>query len=112
VQGPGRGGSCAALRRLGSGVDCRGCAWIEGEAADGLAQDARQRERGEGGLWSEPALAEKRASFSRSEAGFFRLGLFREILLKISVELGGNWKGKSVIPGEIRGIGARNFVAM
>jgi hypothetical protein len=28
------------------------------------------------------------------------------------VDFGGNWKGKSAILGEIRGIGARKFEAM
>jgi hypothetical protein len=45
-------------------------------------------------------------------AGFFRLALFREILLKKFVNLGRNWKRKSSILGEIRGIGARKFMAM
>jgi hypothetical protein len=52
-----------------------------------------------------PALAGLRAGFSR-------FGLFREILRELFIELGGNWSGKSMIPSEIRGIGARNFVAM
>jgi hypothetical protein len=52
------------------------------------------------------------SSFSRSGAGFFRLGLFREILCEKFVDLGGNWSEKLMIPGEIRGIGARKFVAM
>jgi hypothetical protein len=45
-------------------------------------------------------------------AGFFRLGLFREILRELFVNLGGNWSGKSSISREIRGIGARKFVDM
>jgi hypothetical protein len=56
-------------------------------------------------------IADERAGFSRSGAGFFRLGLFREILVAKIFDLGGNWSGKSLIPSEIRGIGARNFVA-
>jgi hypothetical protein len=51
-----------------------------------------------------------RAGFSRSEAGFFWLGLFREILLEMFVDLGGNLDGKSSISREIRGIEARKFV--
>jgi hypothetical protein len=61
---------------------------------------------------SEPALARPRAGFSWSEAGFFRLGLFREILLEMFVDLGRNLDEKSTIPGEIQGIGVRKFVAM
>jgi hypothetical protein len=52
-----------------------------------------------------PALAGLRAGFSW-------FGLFRENLRELFVDLGGNWKRKLVIPREIRGIGARNFVAM
>jgi hypothetical protein len=52
-----------------------------------------------------PALAGLRAGFSRFE-------LFREILCELFVDLDGNWKRKSAIPREIRGIGARKFVAM
>jgi hypothetical protein len=46
------------------------------------------------------------------QAGFSRFGLFRENLRELFIDLGGNWKRKLVIPREIRGIGARNFVAM
>jgi hypothetical protein len=45
-------------------------------------------------------------------AGFFQLGLFREILVETFVDLGGNSDRKSTILREIRGIGARKFVAM
>jgi hypothetical protein len=51
-------------------------------------------------------------ALTSSQAGFSRFGLFREILVEIFVELGGNWNEKSSIPREIRGIGARKFVAM
>jgi hypothetical protein len=50
--------------------------------------------------------------FTWSEAGFFRLRLFREILVEKFVNLGGYSKEKSMILREIRGIGARKFVAM
>jgi hypothetical protein len=52
-----------------------------------------------------PALAGLRSGFSR-------FGIFREILRELFVNLGGNWEGKSSILREIRGIGARKFVAM
>jgi hypothetical protein len=65
-----------------------------------------------------PALAGLWAGFSRWAAlaglwaGFFRLALFRENLLEEFVDVGGNSDRKSSIPTEIRGIGARKFVAM
>jgi hypothetical protein len=34
------------------------------------------------------------AGFSRSGAGFFRLGFFREILFEKFFDLGGNWNEK------------------
>jgi hypothetical protein len=37
---------------------------------------------------------------------------FEKFLRELFVDLGGTWKRKSSIPREIRGIGARNFVAM
>jgi hypothetical protein len=61
--------------------------------------------------------ADERAGFSRwagfswSGAGIFQLRLFQEILVAKIFDLGRNWSGKSMIPSEIRGIGARNFVA-
>jgi hypothetical protein len=42
----------------------------------------------------------------------FRLAIFQEILLEEFVDLGGNSDRKSMILGEIRGIGARKFVAI
>jgi hypothetical protein len=51
-------------------------------------------------------------AISGVQTGFSRFRLFREILLEMFVELGANWKIKSLIPAEIRGIGARKFVAM
>jgi hypothetical protein len=44
--------------------------------------------------------------------GFSWFALFREILVEMFVDLGGNSDRKSSIPTEIRGIGARKFVAM
>jgi hypothetical protein len=52
------------------------------------------------------------AGFSWIWAGFSRFGLFREILCELFIDLDRNWKRKSAIPREIRGIGARKFVAM
>jgi hypothetical protein len=52
------------------------------------------------------------AALAGLRSGFSWFGLFREILLEMFVELGGNWNEKSSILGEIRGIGARKFVAM
>jgi hypothetical protein len=52
-----------------------------------------------------PVLAGLRAGFSRSH-------FFEKILRELFVDFGGNLKRKSSIPREIRGIGARNFVAM
>jgi hypothetical protein len=54
----------------------------------------------------------RQAGFSRSWAGFFWLALFQEILCELFVDLGENWSEKSMILGEIQGIGARKFVAM
>jgi hypothetical protein len=51
-------------------------------------------------------------AISSVQTGFSRFGLFQEILLEMFVELGANWKIKSLISAEIRGIGARKFVAM
>jgi hypothetical protein len=45
-------------------------------------------------------------------AGFSRFALFREILREMFVDLGANWKIKSLIPAKIQGIGARKFVAV
>jgi hypothetical protein len=70
--------------------------------------DAGQRQR-DGGSRSSIEL---RAGFSQFGAGFFQLGLFREILLVKFFVLGRNSESKSSIPREIRGIGARKFVAM
>jgi hypothetical protein len=42
------------------------------------------------------------------QTGFRRFGRLREKF----VDLDGNWVGKSSISEEIRGIGARKFVAM
>jgi hypothetical protein len=61
---------------------------------------------------SGPALAGMLAGFSWFRAGFFRFGLFREILVETFVDLGRNLEGKSTISREIRGIGARKFMAM
>jgi hypothetical protein len=61
------------------------------------------------GLWTSFS---RWAGFSRSEAGFFRLGLFREILGEMFFDLGANWKIKSSILAKIQGIGARKFVEM
>jgi hypothetical protein len=58
-----------------------------------------------------PALAGMPA-LAGLRAGFSRFGLFRENLRELFVDLGGNWKRKSSIPREIRGIGARKFVEM
>jgi hypothetical protein len=58
-----------------------------------------------------PAFAGMPA-FAGLRAGFSRFGLFREILRELFVDLGGNWSGQSMIPSEIRGTGARKFVAM
>jgi hypothetical protein len=58
------------------------------------------------------ALAGLWASFSRFRASFFWLGLFREILVEMFVDLGRNSKGKLVIPRGIQRIGAKKFVAM
>jgi hypothetical protein len=66
-----------------------------------LSSDAGCKSEVEAG----PALAGLRASF-------LQLGLFREILFEMFVDLGRNWERKSSIPREIRGIGARKFVAM
>jgi hypothetical protein len=52
------------------------------------------------------------AGLNRSGVAFFWLKLFREILFEKFINFGGNWKEKSSIPREIRGIGARKFVAM
>jgi hypothetical protein len=52
-----------------------------------------------------PTLASLRSSF-------FRLALFREILVTKFFDLGGKWDEKSSILGEIRGIGAKKFVEM
>jgi hypothetical protein len=52
-----------------------------------------------------PALAGLRSSF-------FRLALFREILVAEFFDLGRKRDEKSSILGEIRGIGARKFVEM
>jgi hypothetical protein len=68
--------------------------------------------------WAGPALAGTWAGFSwwagfsRSLAGFFRLALFREILVAKFFDLGGYLDGKSSIPAKIQGIGARKFVEM
>jgi hypothetical protein len=59
-----------------------------------------------------PALAGLWAGFSRSGAGFFWFGLFREILLGKFIDLGRNSEGKSSTPRDIRGIGATIFLAM
>jgi hypothetical protein len=45
-------------------------------------------------------------------AGFSRFALFREILVEMFIDLGRNLNEKSTISGEIRGIGARKFVAI
>jgi hypothetical protein len=76
-------------------------------AFDGLAQDARPRERGGGvdQVMDGSALAGLRS-------GFFRLPLFQEILVAKFFDLGGKWDEKLSILGEIRGIGARKFVEM
>jgi hypothetical protein len=58
-----------------------------------------------------PALAGMPA-LAGLRAGFSMFVLFQEILRELFVDLGGNWKRKWSIPREIRGIGARNFVAM
>jgi hypothetical protein len=58
-----------------------------------------------------PALAGMLA-LAGLRAGFSMFVLFQEIRRELFVDLGGNWKRKSSIPREIRGIGARNFVAM
>jgi hypothetical protein len=50
-----------------------------------------------------PALVCLRSDFSRFK-------LFREILRKLFVDLGANWKRKSSIPAKKQGIGARKFV--
>jgi hypothetical protein len=42
------------------------------------------------------------------QTSFSRFGMLREKF----VDLGANWKIKSSIPGEIRGIGVRKFVEM
>jgi hypothetical protein len=78
-------------------------------AVEGLAQDARPRERGGGGgidqVMDGSALAGLRS-------GFFCLPLFQEILVAKFFDLGGKWDEKLSIMGEIRGIGARKFVEM
>jgi hypothetical protein len=79
-----------------------------------------------GGLEEDgPALAGPRAGFSRfgtfrvrkfldgpaisgMQAGFSRFGILREKF----VDLGANWKRKTMIPAKIQGIGARKFVEM
>jgi hypothetical protein len=58
-----------------------------------------------------PALAGG-AALAGMRAGFSQFALFREILVAKFVDLGGNWKRKSMIRREIKGIGARNFEAM
>jgi hypothetical protein len=58
-----------------------------------------------------PALAGG-AALAGMRSGFSRFALFREILVAKFVDLGGNWKRKSMILREIKGIGARNFVEM
>jgi hypothetical protein len=45
-------------------------------------------------------------------AGFTWFTLLREILVEMFFDLGGNLDRKSSNTREIRGIGARNFVAM
>jgi hypothetical protein len=86
---------------------CAGEAGSRSEAAGVLSSDAGCESEAEVG----PILAGLWASFSRW-AGFFRLGLFREILFEMFIDLGRNWERKLSIPREIRGIGARKFVAM
>jgi hypothetical protein len=78
------------------------------------SQQARGLERIEaGGLGEDgPALARVGPALADLRSGFSRFRLFRAILRELFVDLGRNWKRKSSIPREIRGIGARNFVAM
>jgi hypothetical protein len=57
-------------------------------------------------------LTRRRAGFIRSWAGFSWFALLREILVEMFFDLGGNLDRKSSNTREIRGIGARNFVAM
>jgi hypothetical protein len=45
-------------------------------------------------------------------SGFSRFRLFGEILVAKFVDLGRKWDENSLISREIRGIGARKFVAM
>jgi hypothetical protein len=47
-------------------------------------------------------------AFSSIKSGFFRIGVLREKF----VDLGGNLDEKSMILGELQGIGARKFVAI
>jgi hypothetical protein len=106
--------------------------WIETGARRARRIDAetgagRGQEQVEAGGLEEdgPALAGLRAGFSRfgtfqvrkffdgpsisgMQAGFSRFGILQEKF----VDLGANWKRKSMISREIRGIGARKFVAM
>jgi hypothetical protein len=58
------------------------------------------------------ALAGFGPALTGLRAGFSRFGLFQEILCELFIDLDRNWKRKSAIPREIRGIGARKFVAM
>jgi hypothetical protein len=64
------------------------------------------RERAGTGL----AVAEDGPALAGLRSDFSRFGLFREILRKLFVDLGANWKRKSSIPAEKQGIGARKFV--
>jgi hypothetical protein len=59
-----------------------------------------------------PTLAGIRPALAGLRAGFRRFALLREILVAKFFDLGRNLKRKSSIPSEIRGIGARKFVAM
>jgi hypothetical protein len=83
-------------------VMARRCA---GPALAGMGPALAGSELFESGFLICPAI-------SGVHTGFSRFGLFREILLEMFVKLGANWKIKSLIPAEIRGIGTRKFVAM
>jgi hypothetical protein len=61
---------------------------------------------------SEPALAGTGPALASLWSGFFQIALFREILVAKFFDLGRNWDRKLSILREIRGIGARKFVAM
>jgi hypothetical protein len=100
--------------------------------AGGRLGDALGRAVAEALTPGRPALARTGSALASLKAGFSWFGFFRGrifwfspaisgvltgfsrfvMLFEKFIDLGGNWNEKSSIPREIRGIGARKFVAM